>query len=291
MSEILLISDKKALFILFLALSLAFALRFLYTVSMFRRGVTFIELLVVIAVIALLLRVLLPALAAGKDRGQNLVCQSNLKQNAMATVMFVQNNDAYPYGYCSSGGFMSTPPGGFIGNASADWMGWWWFHQTADSILPRDDASLRCPSQLQTNNMLCGNYGANYSVYKIGNTIIETPFRGPALKASRVKHPGRTLLLSDSGYTLISLKVTLAAADVSFENPVRTPSFFLPGLSDNGKRPITAAQQTDAVKGRHYGRTVNAAFADGGVRSLKASHLTVSDPNESGPSRTYIWSP
>jgi prepilin-type N-terminal cleavage/methylation domain-containing protein/prepilin-type processing-associated H-X9-DG protein len=256
-----------------------------------RRGVTLIELLVVIAVIALLLGVLLPALAAGKDRGQNLICQSNLKQNAMATLLFVQNNDVYPFGYFSNGGLGFPPPGGFIGSASADWQGWWWFHQTADSTAPIDDALLRCPSQRETNNLLCGNYGANYSVYKIGNTITETPFRGPALKAMRVKHPGRTLLLSDSGYTLISLKATLAATEVSFENAVRTPSFFLPGLSANGHRPIAASQQTDAVKGRHYGRTVNAAFADGGVRSLKASHLTVSDPNESGPGRTYIWLP
>ena len=250
-----------------------------------------IELLAVVAVIALLVGVLLPALAAGKDRGRNLVCQANLKQNALATVVFVQNNDVFPFGFCSSGGFGSEPPGGYVGSTSEDWLGWWWFHQIADSTVPKDDASLRCPSQTQTDNLLCSNYGANYSVYKIGNTTTETPFRGPALKASRLKSPGRTLLLADSGYALISWKATLSATNVTFENPQRKPSFYIPGLSENARRSIAPSQQTDAIKGRHYGRSVNIALADGHVRSLKASHLTAGDPNEDGPNRVYLWAP
>ena len=58
-----------------------------------RRGFTLIELLVVIAIIAILAAILFPVFARAREKARTASCQSNLKQIALAVLMYAQDYD------------------------------------------------------------------------------------------------------------------------------------------------------------------------------------------------------
>ena len=58
-----------------------------------RRGFTLIELLVVIAIIAILAAILFPVFARARAKAKQASCMSNLKELAMAGIMYAQDYD------------------------------------------------------------------------------------------------------------------------------------------------------------------------------------------------------
>lgn len=56
-----------------------------------------IELLVVVAIIAILAGLLLPVLSKAKEKGRQARCRSNLRQIGIGLIMYVQDNERYPY--------------------------------------------------------------------------------------------------------------------------------------------------------------------------------------------------
>ena len=72
-----------------------------------RGGFTLIELLVVVAIIALLVSVLLPALAAAREQARGAYCLSNLRQLGMASSYYVGDWNGFLPTYNLEGGHIS----------------------------------------------------------------------------------------------------------------------------------------------------------------------------------------
>ncbi len=61
------------------------------------KGFTVIELLIALAIVAVIAAILFPVFAGVRERGRRTVCQSNLKQIALAMQQYVQDNSGtYP---------------------------------------------------------------------------------------------------------------------------------------------------------------------------------------------------
>lgn len=83
---------------------------FSYSAKPKQRGFTLIELLVVIAIIAILAAILFPVFAKARESARKATCQSNMKQIAMAAIMYAQDYDEMFPG--SGGNNSNTGPGG-----------------------------------------------------------------------------------------------------------------------------------------------------------------------------------
>lgn len=186
-----------------------------------RSGFTLIELLVVIAVIAILLAVLLPALRRVRTLSKRIVCQSNLKQIAVAWNMYLDDYE---------GRFYQAR------NGNLNYGGWkgmqGWPHRPLNKYfdlpvdLPEDydiESGAKifyCPGDIggvpgyavlekayhflgtsyQTNNMLIGPDQMLLGNDKFTPLHIEVNKRLKNLTLSSVVHHSRLLLIGDYGW-------------------------------------------------------------------------------------------
>jgi len=256
---------------------------------------TLIELLVVIAMVVILLAILIAVLNSVRQRAKALVCYSNLRTLTLGLIMYEENNQSFPYGFRES---FDPPPGGFLRSSVYDGQGWWWFHVMGRYVDKTKKSALRCPSKLVRNprlksNPLYGNYGVNRSLCKSPDDIQRDrkEFVGAPLGRSDVPQPSRTLLIVDSGYSIISWWHVTNVPPIPFDSDRGEDTAYVPGLKINKDRKLMPGQKEDAVGGRHPGKTVNIGFADGTVARKKADDLFVEKAADAYTNRSPLWVP
>ena len=259
-------------------------------------GFTLIELLVVIAVIALLIAISVPSLQNSRQHAKAVLCGSNVKQLVLGLAMYETENETFPYAFDDT--LLEPPPGGYPGFLEYDRTGWWWFSHIVDYSKndPEKDSIIWCPSRKikntkLNNDVLCGNYGVNQSVCKSSRgRKSHAEFVGTPLRRSDIAHPGQTLLIFDSGYSLISWWHVTDVPPMPLGSTIEDAAY-VPGLEINKKKDLWPGQEWDALNGRHPNKTVNVGFADGHVSRKKADDLFVEKIAEDYKNKSPLWQP
>ena len=140
-----------------------------------RKHFTLIELLVVIAIIAILAAMLLPALSQAREKGRQASCTSNLKQLALAGVMYAMDfEERFPSHGCG------------WGTRSYEIC----YAAKIFPYLGSSEKVFSCPSR--TQHVTPGGWGNGY-----GNNLRYIAGRTPR-KLAEVKSPSETIWYCDA---------------------------------------------------------------------------------------------
>ena len=251
---------------------------------MSKKAFTLIELLTVIGIITVLISIIIPSLKAVKHQVRFVICRKNIAQLSTSLLIYNEENDSFPLGFDDASVLTGPPKNGYLGNLTRDKLGWWWLNHISEDLSPKTIAW--CPSRVVSDladqrNVLCGNYGVNRSICKDSPGITGTvgsEFVGMPLRLSQIRNPSQTLLLTDSGYSLVSWKAAAESTSPRFDNPFRKMNFYIPGISFNKKWGLDISKTPKAIYGRHPNRKINIGYSDGHVSSAEAESLIVDDP-------------
>ena len=152
-----------------------------------RRGFTLIELLVVIAIIAILAAILFPVFARAREKARTASCQNNLKELALAVLMYTQDHDERTpgaYGNSSRNTGINMPPGPVSGRSGTNTY-WYW----ADMIYP-----YVANSQIY----ICPSHRHAYLSYAGSQVALHGSHDTPGMALGDLDRPAETIMLYDS---------------------------------------------------------------------------------------------
>lgn len=213
------------------------------------RAFTIVELLVVISVVAVLMAILMPALAGARQRGRAIACLSNLRQLAITSQLYVNNNDGfYPIAYMYN--FTDTASISYAWDFTTitTWSpfeqkvipGLLWEGETIEKVQ-------QCPSFKADAGLSADPFtGYNYNTSFIGHGQLEkcaTPAR-----ATSVRRADRCALFGDGQFS--------GGANKFMRSP------WISNCDEFGDRYAGTQGY------RHYGRT-NVAYCDGHAAAVK----------------------
>lgn len=227
-----------------------------------RRAFTLIEWLVVIGVIALLLALLIPGLAAARAQARTAVCGSNIRQLVAANTMYAQEHASR----CVPGAadhLLNLNRWHGVRSTVAEP-----FDSARGPLVPylgSERAIRDCPgfSEFSSQQTVafergCGGYGYNNAYIGVqlraiqGGSVVESDRAGTILE--RILRPVETLMFADAAFTSSEL------IEYSFAEPPFHPT--------NGQRA------DPSIHFRHRGKA-SIAWSDGHVSTEK---------------RTFTWS-
>jgi len=259
-----------------------------------RRAFTLIELLVVIAIIAILAALLLPALAAAKQKARRIGCLNNLRQLNLACKMYADDShgllasswpigfDSYvvnPYSWCpgwasydnpSSSEFNYGPDPQFnCTNVYALQQGAIWQYVKAAGVYrcPADDRSLGGVPVVRSYSMNSWMSGRSYDD-PTGATTFVTPENDGALTYTFFRKENQIAAPSQSWW--------LIDEDASSIND----SLFLVDMG-------TANGIIDMPSTRH-GQSYEISFADGHMENIKMLAPASAWTGSAGPDPDWV---
>ncbi len=231
-----------------------------------KRGFTLIELLVVISIIALLVGILLPALAQGRQTAKAVACLSNLRQLATAHYLYMGDHN---------GRFITVglAHGGAHGDENLAWiktLQYYW--SSAQNTGLGDEIKARSP--LDTSPYWPAHMGGGQSIagvhrrtsYGVNNYLTDLAPGQPVTRLDQVRQPAKLVHL------LIMMYGSGNPVNDSFATADHTHvetwwNVFNPNLT-----PVNAAKQVQihAVKGPQpsVNAVSNYGFLDGHAAAL-----------------------
>ena len=212
-----------------------------------RKGFTLIELLVVIAIIAILAAILFPVFARAREKARQTSCLSNVKQMALAVIMYVQDYDeTFPIAYYYSADWNEEWAWDFYTNYGSGASGLGLIGPYTKNQQLSQCPSFRAPAWGRPAT------GYAYNMYLGGGQ-----FEGPPAALAAVMRPSDTAMIADSAF----FDTWSTPAAVAGNNFLRAPGDPFRAMYGTGPN----------VHFRHNG-AANVAYVDGHAKAATQKH-------------------